>query len=209
MKYITAHCHSTQHTHTHLGWLHSVRKMLLFYWPPVDGDIFILLYCYCCWRPITQGLSYKQKSGKVSSGRKSDGPVGKSVLLCVCTSAYVHMQRCVSVSKCRVFPRELIIVATTLGPAGQVWQTATVFRPTGTCYISCLIIHYSPEAAWTVVWNHCTVQCVITVSVPQDPKQTRVGVDPCFPCTCLIEYSPKPCQRQCTEGQGEWSGQWP
>lgn len=54
------------------SWMTAVgdRKMLLFYWSPVDGDIFILLYCYCCWRPITQGLSYTQESERLSSGEK-------------------------------------------------------------------------------------------------------------------------------------------
>ncbi len=79
----------------------SDRKMLLFYWPPVDGDISILLYCYCCWRPTTQGLSYTQEPRRVSSGRKGHGPVGKSVMLCVCVCVCVcvHLRNvCLCVS---------------------------------------------------------------------------------------------------------------
>lgn len=71
------------------SWMTAVsdRKMLLFHWSPVDGDIFILLYCYCCWRPITQGLSYRNRS--------EEGWWNKWWVKVCCVCVCVHMQNCV------------------------------------------------------------------------------------------------------------------
>lgn len=90
MEHVAARCHSAQHTHAHVGFID--RKMLLCYWPPVDGDISILLYD---WGP-TAGLSDTQESEKVGSGRVSDECVGKRVLY-VCMFMCMHKQRCVFV----------------------------------------------------------------------------------------------------------------
>ena len=89
------------------SWMTAVsdRKMLLFYWSPVDGDIFILLYCYCCWRPITQGLSHTQEGWELEEKVMSlwVKVCCVSVCVCVCVSAYAEMF--VSVAKCCVLWR--------------------------------------------------------------------------------------------------------
>lgn len=99
MKYITTHCHSAQHTHAHLGWPHSViENKLLFFWQPVDGDIFILFILLLLLKTYhTRTDGYKSHSNQ--EGRALKETVGESVLPYVLTQ-YMHMHGCVFVCVC-------------------------------------------------------------------------------------------------------------
>lgn len=138
--------------------------------------IFLLFYIAAA----AEDLPHKDYHIHMDSGRRSDGPVGKSVLL-------------MSVPNCCMFSGELISVDTTLEPAGQVWQTTTVFSLRGNLLsLVVILITAALKLNGLKYETIVTLQFVMSVLVPRDSKQIRVGVDLCFPCICLIEYFHNP-----------------
>lgn len=150
--------------------------MLLFHWPPLDGVLFF----YIAAAAAAEDLPHKDYHLHMNSGRRSDGPVGKSVLL-------------MCVPNCCMFSGELISVDTTLEPAGQVWQTTTGFSLRGNLLsLVVILITAALKLNGLLCETIVTLQFVMSVSLPRDSKQIRVGVDLCFPCICLIEYFHNP-----------------
>lgn len=155
----------------HIQW----QKMLLFHWLPLDG---VLLFYIAA--AAAEDLPHKDYHLHMNSGRRSDGPVGKSVLL-------------MCVPNCCMFSGELISVDTTLEPAGQVWQTTTGFSLRGNLLsLVVILITAALKLNGLLCETIVTLQFVMSVSLPRDSKQIRVGVDLCFPCICLIEYFHNP-----------------
>ena len=124
----TAHCHSALHAHVHLGWPHSVTvKNAAMSLATGRWRYFYSFYILLLLLKTYHTMTVRHKG------------IRKAELWMTCESKFLYCtfrartRTCrdvcaVSVANCRVFPGKLISVAVTLVPAGQVWQTSTVFR---------------------------------------------------------------------------------